>query len=711
MGRLACTLVLVAALCSAAVAAPKPTFNVDFAIGWEGCYRPMEWTPVHVTISSNLKKAFGGGLTVSAQQDQLTEMTVSYPIVLTPDLPLHVPLVLKLAFGAEKCNVTIQDQYGIPRWRYSYSLWERYAPGSMVTPVEENELLVGLAGRPGFGLVYLSRSSQCTTPHRGSGQVHVKRKQTRMLPWDWTGYASLDLLILYDVDYQQMNAHQAEAIVQWVSNGGKLLMVLGGQPLAAGHPVASLLPFSPGRVRQVRIPSSTARSWGCEVGPDRLGNTLACWSIPTAIGRGWNVLWTDGAPAGGASSGSVGAEASVPYFAYGPAGFGRVGVLACDPSALGGRQRENLARFWVNLASNLLADRGIQYASRPATSDPNFMHQYQFGIANAASDAVLEHLFSIPELRPLSIWVVIVLLLALAVLIGPVDYFVLKRLDRLPLTWLTSAACVLLFTVAAYYGVRALRGGAAQVRLVSVVDGVSGTQCAWCTTYSGIFAPVSDNYQLESLKKEQWWSSVVPTEGPEQYRYATRAATRRIFCQQADGGNLPYSVPINIWTMQCLITEEAAEGVPFTAQLRRDGNQVTLTIANQSQRPISQGCVRVDGGRLMNFAAVPPKSRRQFTCWLQRKGDWEQAVGSEESGRYYRRSSLPGQFTGEQAYFAWGCLGRTRGIQAYLKAGAAVVCAQYDGAAEPFTLRKRRGDFNHIRMARLVVLPEEGSAP
>ena len=84
----------------------------------------------------------------------------------------------------------------------------------------------------------------------------------------------------------------------------------------------------------------------------------------------------------------------------------------------------------------------------------------------------MDHLYNISEMRPLSIWWVILLLGTLAVLLGPVDYKILKRLDRLPLTWLTCTFWIVLFSVGAYYGVRALRGGKLQMRVVSVLDGI-----------------------------------------------------------------------------------------------------------------------------------------------------------------------------------------------------------------------------------------------
>lgn len=92
------------------------------------------------------------------------------------------------------------------------------------------------------------------------------------------------------------------------------------------------------------------------------------------------------------------------------------------------------------------------------------------------------------------------------------DYKILKRIARLPLTWLTCAFWIILFTIGAYYGVQMLHGGETELRVVSVMDGIENHNWAWSTHYCGLFAPYSDDYQLEDLDKTQWWSGLAPTQ-------------------------------------------------------------------------------------------------------------------------------------------------------------------------------------------------------
>ena len=288
-------------------------FNVDFFCGWGGYYRPMEWTPVEIGISSTLTEPFAGLITVSAQQDGLNTMSVNYEFVLTPDIPLHLPLVTKFAFTADKCSLRLVDKdRGRTQWSQDFELWGIKTDNRFVTVVNENDLLIGLVGRGKFGLLRLPKQSKCLSS-QGRGEVRLGDKLPRMVPWDWTGFIPLDLLILYDPDWNMFNRQQLDAIAQWVSNGGKLLLVPGSHPLASANPIARLLPVELQDVKQIALPSEILEKWGLIGGEPE---TATAWSlVPKPEARFYQVETSD----------------SKEYlFATGYAGFGRVGVLAFD---------------------------------------------------------------------------------------------------------------------------------------------------------------------------------------------------------------------------------------------------------------------------------------------------------------------------------------------------------------------------------------------
>jgi len=335
---------------------------------------------------------------------------------------------------------------------------------------------------------------------------------------------------------------------------------------------------------------------------------------------------------------------------------------------------------------------------------PVSRNQFQIGWAQVANNAVMEFLYQ--GIRPLSIWWVILLLITLAVLLGPLDYKLLKRMDRLPLTWLTCAFWIILFTVGAYYGVQALRAGDMELRVVSVMDGIENSGHAWSTDYCGLFAPYSDDYRLDNLQEDQWWSGIAPTQ-ENIWQRSTQVGGRRIYCFQHDGGNLPYSIPVNIWDVQCLLNESFAQKMPFDAEVQLQGDQVVINIVNESESPILSGRVMLSDNRGITFDSVGAGDSRQFLSRPRRMGIWDDYSTERYGEYYYRRGRTNLSFKKKDAFFAQGCLQRTQAMSAYLARGAAIVSVEYDQAPISFVLKDRTYKRNHIKLARLVVFPKE----
>jgi hypothetical protein len=684
-------------------------FNVDFFCGWGGYYRPMEWTPVEIGISSTLTEPFAGVITVSAQQDGLNTMNVNHEFVLTPDMPLHLPLVTKFAFTADKCSVRLVDkERGRTQWSQEYELWGTNLDSRFITVVYENDLLIGLVGNGKFGLLRLPKQSKSRSV-KGQGEVYVGNKLPRMVPWDWTGFVPLDLLILCDPDWNQFNTQQLNVIAQWISNGGKLLLVPGSNPLASTNPIARLLPLELQDVKQMTVPPEILARLGLTGGQ---AETVTGWSLIPKSGADFYQVETN--------------DDGECLFATGYVGFGRVGVLAFDPATMSDRQRDKSGPFWVHcikevleyadslpfrtsaarLQSNQISRTIQSVRDTEIESDRRGRNRFEIGWAHAANNAVMDFLYQ--QIRPLSIWWVILLLITLAVLLGPVDYKLLKRIDRLPLTWLTCAFWIILFTVGAYYGVQAIRAGDMELRVVSVLDGIKNSNHAWSTQFCGLFAPYSDDYRLENLQENQWWSGIAPTQ-ERIWQQSTQVGGRRIYCFQHDGGNLPYSIPINIWDVQCLLNESSVQEMPFDAEVQIQGDEIVIDIVNQSEIPILKGgCVLLsnDRGFILDDSIGGGQSRR-FSGKSHRMGISDDYSSGRYQQYYSRRGSSSISFKKEDAFFAQGCLQRTQAMSAYLACGAAVISVEYDHAPISFGLKDRTYKRNHIQLARLVVFPKE----
>ena len=672
--RLICVLALLT-FTTAAWSAEEPDLDVTFKAGWDNCYRPERWTPLSFIVVSRQKKPLSVNLSVVGQQDGMTNMTVDHDFVVTPDVPANVPMVSKFRHDVSNFDAILRaDKVRKVRWNNQMGELSFSANSSLtMDPIPLQDLFIGLCGTSELGLLQLP--GYLMTENGPSGKIehlHVKEKVLNLLPWDWAGYDCLDLMILHDPEWNQMNEFQSRAIVAWVNNGGKLLLVLGSHPLPRDHVLAKMLPFAIGPAKDVPLSRPRISAWELQHPTKR---SVTCWTLPAA--KGWKTRALDG---------------GVRYFSRGLVGFGTVGVLGFTPTELSGT--EPAPNFWCEILKEFdprcgpwSGDGGNNGNNNPPLFIPVETAQ--------SADAVLGHLQAIPEMRPLSIWWIIGLLSVLALVLGPLDYFVLKKLDRLPMTWITSTAVIVLFSVGAYYGVEKIRGGLMQVRAVTVTDAVQGQpNSCWSTTLCGIFAPSSDSYKLVGPKGNQWWSALSPNNNQPNFssRFEHQEATRNIYCSQQDGGSIPSALPINIWSMQCLRAETQSQAFPFTAKIELGpDHQVKVTLENRGDGEITDGFVRIPYSdsevHCMALGSVPAHQTRVFTGQALPDND-PLSAGPQDVIKIFRTQ---------------GVLPRTEAINEYHAQGAAVILVRYMNAPPPFGVEGHKGNASHIQLARLVV--------
>ena len=178
-----------------------------------------------------------------------------------------------------------------------------------------------------------------------------------------------------------------------------------------------------------------------------------------------------------------------------------------------------------------------------------------------------------------------------------------------------------------------------------------------------------------------------------------RSSHRNLYCAQSDGGNLPYSMPINIWTMQTLAMESRYETLPIQARLVLREADATLEITNNANCPIEQGLLLLNTGLGLRIPRVVPGQTRTVEGALKPGRNW-QAIRSGPS-RAWSKSLDPAD-----AFDLIGAQTRSQGIRDYLHHGAAVVCVQFSEAPTPVTVKDRSSKYHHMQFARLVVFPE-----
>ena len=259
-------------------------------------------------------------------------------------------------------------------------------------------------------------------------------------------------------------------------------------------------------------------------------------------------------------------------------------------------------------------------------------------------------------------------------------------------TWVTSTCIIAGFTAAAYSGGEFYRSNDPQVRAVSVIDSVNG-QGTWATVYAGIFAPDSDDYRLDGLAAGEWWAAISPMRDEYAYMPPSHLGGRSLYCRQGDGANLPVSLPISIYSMQCLLGESKQAQAPLSVKADAGGGSVTIEVTNRLAHPAKRILVWHDK-KSWEFPALAGEATTRLVL------DRPEAQG----GRIHATvRPLEGAVLSAQ-----GVSRRTQAIGRYREKGAMVVLAEYDQPPLSHTVQSGRCGRDHVLFARVVV-PMTGS--
>jgi hypothetical protein len=265
-------------------------------------------------------------------------------------------------------------------------------------------------------------------------------------------WSSLDRLVWQDVD-TQMTPAQLAALRAWLAGGGRLVVVGGtaGPSVLAGLP-DDILPYRP---------TSTV-----DVAPSSLVGLVG--TIPSSAG---DVPALAGSLARGralATSGDRAIAAEAPY------GLGTVTIVGFDPTTGWLGESRATQALWRTLLP-----------SRTSTTS--------IGDDTQLVSAVSQ----LPALALPPIGGLLVLLIGYIALIGPVNYLVLRRLDRREWAWVTMPVLILVFAAGAYAFGASLRGLDVILNEVAIVRGAPDATEGMAQVYLGVFSPSRGTYQLD----------------------------------------------------------------------------------------------------------------------------------------------------------------------------------------------------------------------
>ncbi len=304
------------------------------------------------------------------------------------------------------------------------------------------------------------------------------------LPDRWVGFDPVDLLVIAGVDLEKVPAAQRQAIGDWTRAGGVTLIAPSNEGAAGwfnGSLVRELIPGlrQASVVELPRLPQME-KKYSSQFDADERGFPLVALDI------------ADATPV--ISEAAEGTRRSVPIVTENELGWGWVYTCAFDLGAKKYRNWDGMKPFFDEILQHVRGFDGNRYRQRRLPGGLSAFHKQD---AYTDDERVREGVVRVLDASSLpSLFLIVPLVLAYIVVVGPVNYFVLKRQNAQ--MWVVGTVPVLAvaFTLITFFSGYVTKGVSTVVNRVTVLHGRLGDTTARESVALGIYAAAPSSFDV-----------------------------------------------------------------------------------------------------------------------------------------------------------------------------------------------------------------------
>jgi hypothetical protein len=521
--------------------AQQQAIQWDITAGFNGSFKAGSWFPVTVTIS-NSGPDLNATLSIAFRGS-----TTSYqqPI----DLPsgankrVVVPIFNRSDdLGSTRMDVTLRDG-------------SRVVLSQLITPevIGRGWNVVGIISEDTSALAELS-----TLEERDAVPTSLVRLGSNELPERVELLQSINALFVQGIDTSAWTEQQRAVLRSWLDSGGQL--VVGGDTRTT-RGLADLLPATVGGPG---IPSNLQglKARGLTLRDDARQVPLLQLS-PQANAQ---VLTTG--------------EAGQPLLLSRSYGSGRVIQTAFDLQALG--DVGNPAPLWIRLLALNQQDLSLWE-----------------GLRNQGFSILRESL-KLPQLGFLSAFGLFGFLSVYILVVGPVNYLLLRRFNRREWAYLTIPLWVLLFSAGAYAWGTLGRGGSTLVNQLAIVVVPQQAEQGRALAYVSLFSPSRTRYNLEFMSNALVSDALA----------AGGRANSNFDVRYAEGSVQVPELAVDVGGLSLLAVEQPVAAPKFSAVVREVNGRQEMTLRNLSDRRLTDLVLFRGDGQIQEVDLLAPGAER-----------------------------------------------------------------------------------------------------
>ena len=386
---------------------------------------------------------------------------------------------------------------------------------------------------------------------------------------------AFDMIAIDDFATDTLTSGQKNALTDYVMQGGALLLGTGG----SWHKTLTGLPAAviPMRVSGSAVLAS-AKSLGGALGIEIATGTL----VPDST------AWLT--------------EGDQPLLIEARAGKGVVAMATFDWAQDSIASRSSTTA----LLRQVLVRSTYGNTSNPTATGPMMT---KFGGGNSIATkggALSQALGNLPALDLPAWWLIGTLVLVYVLLVGPVNYFVLRAVGRRALAWITVPAIALVASGGAYGASVVTKGTSVLANEVSIIHVATGWDHAYQEEYTGIMTPTRGDYEVAIGGGHTLISPI--------YYYTSNIQDLNFAAMRVNTTTDAVTLPgMTAFTLRGFANEGIMSAAPhLNGQAQLAGGQITGTITNASSLTFTDGVV-FSGNAFQKLAKLSPDGSVSFS--------------------------------------------------------------------------------------------------
>lgn len=335
-------------------------------------------------------------------------------------------------------------------------------------PVGTTDYLVGVIGAS------QAVANQLNDMHVGPSNSRVTTVvlQTGDLPDRAEGLGSFNALIVSNTSTDNLSSQQQTALKDWISQGGNLILMGGNgwSKVKAGFS-PDLLPFQVYDYSNVNDLNGVVQMLGdSQTDPLNQAVVIAKADVLQGASALASESWNDTA-------------SPTPLIAQRVIGLGRIFATAADFLVPPLPNWSETARIWQNL---------LNYSAPYLQTSPNTNYRAR------STTPVFSQISNIPNVRLPDLTIFIILALIYVLVVGPLNYFLLRHFRRTNLAWVSLPLSALVFVGLLYlFFINRLPSSQTMVNQISVIQMDASSHTAKLQTYAAVLSDQDKNYSVQ----------------------------------------------------------------------------------------------------------------------------------------------------------------------------------------------------------------------